>query len=159
MSKLFLTTALTLAFAAAAAAQQNPIEWSVKQAPKQALKAGETFELRVAVEIPEGWHIYSITQPEGGPIPTRISLPDGQPFEMSGVVEGPTPKVMRDESFGMDVETYEGPEAVFTVPVKVATNAGPGRSTLLITAYFQSCNEKMCLPPKTAKLETGIDLK
>jgi DsbC/DsbD-like thiol-disulfide interchange protein len=159
MPKRFLTTALTLAFAAAAAAQQNPIEWSVKQTPKQVLKAGETFEVRIAVEIPEGWHIYSITQPEGGPIPTRISLPDGQPFEMSGVVEGPTPKVMRDESFGTDVETYEGPEAVFTVPVKAGSKAGPGKSTLVITAYFQSCNDKMCLPPKTVKLETGVELK
>jgi DsbC/DsbD-like thiol-disulfide interchange protein len=148
-----------LAFAFAAAAQQNPIAWSVKEAPKQALRAGQSFVVRLSLEIPDGWHVYSITQPEGGPIPTRISVPEGQPFEMSGVVEGPTPKVMRDESFGMDVETYEGPEAVFTVPVKVGAKAAAGKSKMLITAYFQSCNEKMCLPPKTVKLETDLEVK
>jgi DsbC/DsbD-like thiol-disulfide interchange protein len=159
MSRMFPSTVLMLALAVAAGAQQNPIAWSVKEAPKQALKAGQAFQVRLSLEIPDGWHVYSITQPEGGPIPTRISIPDGQPFEMSGVVEGPTPKIIRDEGFGMDVETYEGPEAVFTVPVKVGAKAAPGKSKMLITAYFQSCDEKMCLPPRTVKLETELEVK
>lgn len=157
MSKLLLSTALALAFAFAGAAQQNPIAWSVKQAPTKPLKAGEAFSVRIAVEIPQGWHVYSITQPEGGPIATRISLPEGQPFQLAGPIEGPTPKVARDESFGMDVETYDPPEAVFTLPLKAG--AAAGKTKLLINAYFQACDDKMCLPPKTARLETEIDLR
>lgn len=158
MSKLLISTALALAFAMSGAAQQNPIAWSVKEAPKKAIKAGEAFTVRIAVEIPQGWHVYSITQPEGGPIATRISVPAGQPFELTGAVEGPTPKVMRDESFGMDVETYDGPEAVFTLPLKAGA-AASGKSKLLINAFFQACDDKMCLPPKTARLETEVDLR
>jgi len=159
MAKLLLSTALALAFALTGAAQQNPIAWSVKEAPKTALKTGEAFTVRVSVDIPQGWRLYSITQPEGGPIATRISLPPGQPFAMTGEVEGPRPKVTRDESFGMDVESYEGPEAVFTLPVKVGANAASGKSKLLINAFFQACDDKMCLPPKTVKLETELELR
>ena len=64
---------------------------------------------------------------------------------------------MQDASFGMEVELYEG-EAVFTLPVKVAAGAAPGAQKLVVSASYQSCNNKVCLPPKTVKVEVPVTI-
>ena len=67
------------------------------------------------------------------------------------------PQVMQDASFGMEVELYEG-EAMFTLPVKVAAGAAPGAQKLVVSASYQSCNNKVCLPPKTVKVEVPVTI-
>ena len=77
------------------------------------------------------------------------------PFALAGAIQAPDPQVMQDPSFGMEVELYEG-EAVFTLPVRVASGASPGTQKLVVSASYQSCNNRLCLPPKTAKVEVPI---
>ena len=55
----------------------------------------------------------------------------------------------------MEVELYEG-EAVFTLPVRVAPGAAPGAQKLVVSASYQSCNNKICLPPKTVKVDMPV---
>jgi hypothetical protein len=55
----------------------------------------------------------------------------------------------------MEVELCEG-EATFTPPVRIAAGAAGGSQTLLVSASYQSCNNKICLPPKTVKMEVPI---
>jgi Disulphide bond corrector protein DsbC len=55
----------------------------------------------------------------------------------------------------MEVELYEG-EATFTLPVGIAAGAAGGSQTLLVSASYQSCNNKICLPPKTVKMEVTV---
>ena len=57
----------------------------------------------------------------------------------------------------MEVELYEG-EAMFALPVKVAAGAAPGPQKLVVSASYQSCNNKLCLPPKTVKVELPITI-
>ena len=64
---------------------------------------------------------------------------------------------MQDPSFGMEVELYEG-EAVFTLPVKLAAGVAPGSQKLIVSASYQSCNNKLCLPPKTVKVELPVTI-
>jgi hypothetical protein len=52
----------------------------------------------------------------------------------------------------MDVEYYEG-APVFELPLKATGSAKP---PLRVNAYFQTCNDKLCLPPKTVRLELTI---
>jgi hypothetical protein len=40
--------------------------------------------LYVTANIEEGWHIYSLTQPKGGPLPSRIKFPKSDEFKMAG---------------------------------------------------------------------------
>ncbi len=59
---------------------------------------------------------------EDGPLPTRIWLAEGQPFQLAGPIKGDEPPTLQDSTLHMDVELYEG-AAAFTLPLKVATGA------------------------------------
>jgi thiol:disulfide interchange protein DsbD len=132
----------------------NPIRWEIKN-ESVSVKVGETFNLQVVALIDEGWHLYSPEQPAGGPIPTRILLGENQKFKINGEIESPLPQVVFDPNFNMDTQFYEQ-EAVFTLPVEALQDALSGKNTLTVTTFYQTCNEKTCLPPKTVKLTTEI---
>ena len=136
------------------AAPADPVAWKAA-APAAALKVGARFTLKVTAEVQEGWHLYSLKPMAEGPIPTRIWIAEGQPFALAGAIQAPPPEIEQDPSFGMEVELYEG-EAVFSLPVKVAAGAAPGAQKLTVSAAYQSCNNKLCLPPKTVKVEVPV---
>jgi len=139
-----------------AAAQEDPIGWTLAKTPTSAT-AGQTFRIQLTATIEAGWHLYSITQGPGGPIATRLSVPPGQPFALEGAIDAPPPQVAFDSGFSMDTETYSD-KTVFTLPIKVDGKAS-GKQVLRVHAYYQTCNDKFCLPPKTVKLETPIEVK
>jgi DsbC/DsbD-like thiol-disulfide interchange protein len=153
MGKLLLTVAVAAGLAAATA---DPVAW--KLSPLAApVKAGARFNVKLLAEVQDGWHLYSLKPMAEGPIPTRIWIAEGQPFSLAGAVQSPDPQVMQDPSFGMEVELYEG-EAVFTLPVRVATGAPPGAQKLVVSASYQSCNNKLCFPPKTVRVEVPVTI-
>jgi thiol:disulfide interchange protein DsbD len=154
MRRLFVAVAMAAGLAAAPA---DPITWklSVRGGP---VKVGVRFTVRLVAAIESGWHLYSLKPMADGPIPTRIWTPEGQPFQLAGAVHAPDPRVRQDASFGMEVELYEG-EAVFTLPVKAAPGAAEGMQKLVVNASYQTCNDKLCLPPKTVKMEVPITIQ
>ena len=154
MKSLVLLLAFTTALPAA---PPDPVKWSVAGAPEKPVKPGGRFTLRLVAKIEAGWHLYSLKPMAEGPIPTRIWLAEGQPFALAAAVRAPAPESMEDPSFGMEVELYEG-EAAFTLPVKVATGAAEGPQKLLVSASYQSCNNKICLPPKTVRIEASVPI-
>jgi thiol:disulfide interchange protein DsbD len=108
--------------------------------------AGAGFEVKLEAKIDENWHIYSATQ-EPPPIATRFKVLSGPPFEMSGTVRQSAPKKEFDPNFGIQVELYFG-TAEFWVPLKASASAAPGDYDVRIQAYYQSCDNKTCLPPR-----------
>jgi DsbC/DsbD-like thiol-disulfide interchange protein len=151
MKKLFFTAVMAARLAAAPA---DPVAWKL-QAPSAPVKAGARFSVKLLAAVQEGWHLYSLKPMAEGPVPTRIWIAEGQPFSLAGTVQSPDPQVMQDPSFGMEVEFYEG-EALFTLPLRVSPGAAPGAQKLVVSAAYQSCNDKLCLPPKTVKVEMPI---
>jgi DsbC/DsbD-like thiol-disulfide interchange protein len=151
MRKLISTAALAACLAAAA----DPVAWKVQNPHAASVKAGAVFHVKLLAAVQEGWHLYSLKPMTEGPIATRIWIAEGQPFSLSGAVRAPEPRVIEDPSFGMEVELYEG-EAVFTLPVRVAPGTAPGAQKLVVSASYQSCNDKLCLPPKTVQVEVPI---
>jgi len=152
---LLFLFALILLFVGAAHVQ-NPVSWSIKTSPSS-LKPGDKFTTQVTAQIQAGWHTYSITQGAGGPIPTRITVPDGQSFKLAGTVSGPRPHVALDPNFEINTETYEG-SATFKVPIVVAPDATAGEQALNVNVRYQACNDKNCLPPRTVKLSAPVML-
>src|SRR5204862_2874580 len=96
-------------------------------------------------------------QGAGGPVPTRITVPDGQPFKLAGVPSGPAPRVAMDPNFEINTETYEG-AVTFSVPITVAADVTARPQTLNVNVRFQTCNDKNCLPPRTVKLNAPVTL-
>ena len=153
MRTLFLAAGLA---ACLGAAPVDPVAWKLDLHLAPA-KPGSRFTLKLLAAVQEGWHLYSLKPMAEGPIATRIWIPEGQPFSLSGAVHAPAPRVMQDANFGMEVELYEG-EVEFTVPVSVAPGAAPGAQELVVSASYQSCNNKLCLPPKTVKVEVPVTI-
>ncbi|MFN2531240.1 MAG: protein-disulfide reductase DsbD family protein [Pyrinomonadaceae bacterium] len=156
IASLFLAFASLVLFSHIARAQ-NPVTWSITANAPASLKAADKFTAQVNAQIQTGWHLYSLTQGAGGPIPTRISLPEGQPFKLAGNATGPRPRVEMDPNFQINTETHEG-NISFRVPVLVNAEAPSGTQALNINVRFQACNDKLCLPPRTVKLSAPVML-
>jgi thiol:disulfide interchange protein len=164
MLKKILLTALiaVLIFSAVGmlAQDENPIRWTMKpEGAVRAIKAGETFNVVVEARISEGWHLYALTQrPDSPVIATRISVPEGQAFKQGGGIKSQAPEVAMDENFGVETEFYKG-SATFIVPITVLPTVQGGEQTLKVNAYYQTCNDRFCLPPRTAKVELAVEIK
>lgn len=161
---IFAAAAAFVALIAGVAARDSgqipkePIKWSIKAtAPDKPLRSGDKFTLELTAKIEEGWHLYSTEQAEGGPIPTRIVIPGAQPFEQAGSIESSEPNVALDPNFNLITQYYEE-QATFIIPVKVATTTAAGKSEVKVNVSFQTCNDELCLPPRTVKLTAEVNL-
>lgn len=150
-----LALALAL-FAPARAAGQDPVQWSaIPSSTSVAPGAQITVAMRAVID--PGWYIYSITQAEGGPVPSRISMAGDQPFALSGPVEGTEPEVKYDQNFEMQVEVHEG-QVAYTVPVEVSPAAGTGTNEIRIRARYQACTDRVCLPAQTERIAIPVTI-
>ena len=136
--------------------QLRPVTWSAT-VPK-AVAPGSTVQIALVATIDDGWHLYSTTQPSGGPVPTRITVAASSVFAESGTLSFPKPTVAPDPNFGINVETYDR-TVTFNVPVHVAANARAGVDTLALQARFQACNANLCLPPKTQTISVPVTVR
>lgn len=153
---LFVVLALSVcAFA------QDPAKWSLDPAIKDKKFAkDETFKAVLKAEMDEGWHLYSLDQPKGGPVATTIKMPEGSSFEITGEIESPKPAAKPDPNFivnGKPLETRTFDKTVqFTVPLKALADAGA--DALAFNVRFQVCDATKCIPPKTIKVSlSGVE--
>ncbi|MCB1023315.1 MAG: thioredoxin family protein, partial [Acidobacteria bacterium] len=129
---------------------QNPTKWRLESESKEKkLNSGEEFQAKLLAEVEEGWHLYSLVQPKGGPIATTIKLPEESSFDLNGELATLTPITEYDPNFEIDTSFFKD-NAEFTIPLK-AKNDAAGRD-LAVDVRFQLCNDKLCLPPKTLRV-------
>jgi thiol:disulfide interchange protein DsbD len=140
------------------ASTPGPVSWSLGELAQKTVKPGEIIRVRLTADIQSGWHLYSIDQPSGGPIATEITLPPGQPFAFAAPIAAPKPFVIFDPTFAMPVRLHSE-KTEFTLPIKVAANAPAGTRTLTVDVRHQSCNDTVCLPPRTIKLSVPIAIR
>ncbi len=114
------------------------------------IRAGEVVDFVAHVQIDGTYHIFSLTQPEGGPFVTQIVLPEGSPFEIAGRPQQKAFLTKHDEGFEMDVQYFEK-ETDFVIPIRVPKDAS-GQQTLLVSVTYQLCNETGCLNPQTVEI-------
>jgi thiol:disulfide interchange protein len=150
---------LTLVPGISVAQREHPIT-EVIRAPASGITArpGERFNVTLAVNIPgvgKVWHLYSITQGPGGPIRTQIKVEPPADFRLAGTIRGTEPDVANDPNFGIMTETYSD-SAIFTIPA-VSAPTTTGKKRLIISLYYQTCNDKYCLPPVEDTI--GVDVK
>ena len=155
LAAIALALALAACFPYQVAAQGDPVKWSASTKATK-VPPGGNFEVQALAQIAEGWHLYSLTQPPP-PIATRITVAPGQPFSLGGSIDAPSPHTAFDQSFGIDTEFY-AESAGFSVPVKAAGDAPAGKTKARVQAYFQTCNDQFCLPPKTVTMEVAIEI-
>jgi hypothetical protein len=134
----------------------RPVRWSVigGSAPHDVV-SGRTVAITLQAVIAKGWHIYSLTQKPGGPIPLRLELAGAADVLVRGVIDAPKPERMFDKNFGIETELYSGTPR-FTIPVGVSGKSLSGIRRFQIGARYQVCSDKVCLPPRTDKLDVAL---
>ena len=142
-----------------AAVSLRPVKWSVVggSAPRDVV-SGRTVPITLQADIAKGWHLYSLSQKSGGPIPLRISLIDAADILIRGVIDAPKPERAFDKNFGIETELYSG-RPRFTIPVGVPGRSLTGLRKFQVAARYQVCSETLCLPPRTDKLDVTLLIK
>ncbi|HST06608.1 MAG TPA: protein-disulfide reductase DsbD N-terminal domain-containing protein [Gemmatimonadaceae bacterium] len=134
----------------------RPVRWTlVGGSQARLVTTGRTVPITVQADIARGWHIYSLTQKPGGPIPLRLELLGAGDVVVRGVVNAPKPERMLDNNFGIETELYSGSPR-FTIPLGDAGRSAPGVRKVQVAARYQVCSDKLCLPPRTDKLDVTL---
>lgn len=119
--------------------------------------------LYLSARVSPGWHIYSVTQPKGGPIATKIAIDEPKLPQAPGPARAwPKPHVGTEAAFGdLSIETHDG-SLVWYLPVRLPAGTNVDELSLKGKVTVQACNERGCLPPKpyqfTATLGQGVQL-
>jgi len=146
VGKMFVL-ALLAATTRAEATQKPPVHWHIKSSPAKPVKPGAKFNVAITGELEPGWHLYALEEPQSGPIATEIALTEGDPADLIRVEEG-KPKVILDPAFQVPTGFFEK-AADFTLHLQLAKQASYGDQQLRVLLRYQSCNDRVCLPPVT----------
>ncbi len=146
-----LGAAALVAATAGRANAQTPVHWSLKVTPAGPVAPGSALTATATAQIEAGWHVYALTQGPGGPHALEITLPKSPVFSPGGTPTSPPPTRAFDPNFNMETVFHED-SAVITIPIRVAKPAPGGAAKLAIDISYQTCNERLCLPPATETL-------
>jgi DsbC/DsbD-like thiol-disulfide interchange protein len=140
----------------AASMSLRPVRWTLvgSKSPRDVV-SGRTVPITLEAEIAKGWHIYSLTQKPGGPIPLRLDVLGATDVVVRGVIDAPEPERILDKNFGLETELYSG-RPRFTIPIGVTGRSLTGIRRFQIGARYQVCSDKVCLPPRVDKVDVAV---
>lgn len=129
---------------------KEPVNWSFTATKLK----GNSYELHLTATIDKGWHIYSQTTPDGGPVATKINFTKNALAIFNGTSKEAGKLEQKYEAlFGVDVKQFSNKVdfiQLVMLKAKVKTNISG-------TVKFMSCNERECLPPKTQKFSIALN--
>ncbi|MBP5306461.1 MAG: thioredoxin family protein [Paludibacteraceae bacterium] len=131
----------------------QPVTWSQKQYDE-----GESVVLELSAAIQNGWHVYGMNIPEGGPLPMEVVITEIRGGSKRGGVRVIGEEIVQqDETFGMELSWYEK-------KLKLIQRIAPGEERdWSVCGYvrYMCCDDQSCLPPEKKKFEfTGrVDKK
>ena len=138
----------TLFTAASYAQIYEPVKWTVEQKNT----SDKTADIIIRATIDEGWHLYGLKLPTGGPHPTLVVFEKVGNANKAGEIQAPS-KLLKefDANFNMELNWYKS-EAVFIQKIKFVDV-----SKVKIKGYieFMACNDKSCLPPTKFPFSLG----
>ncbi len=124
--------------------------FSMTLAPKQNPKVGGTFQVIVHVIPGADWHVYSTKMStDGGLVPLTLAVPPelADYFEVEKLEEIGDIKTAFDSNFMTVTMAHFTPyDVIATIKVKKKLNPD---SAFYLLLHFQTCNETMCMPPRT----------
>ncbi len=118
--------------------------------------------LAVTAEIEPDWHVYSLTQPKGGPQATRLSLVESEQYRPIGdwrAMPEPNSRVDNVVWNGLTIEEHDD-RVTWYVPIEIAAGVNLNSLTIRGKVSLQACKES-CIPLKfdiAAKLGEGVDV-
>lgn len=111
---------------------QNPAKWTFTVEKG----SGDEYTLCFNVKLDAGWHLYSQSTPDGGPLPMVYTFESNPAYERIGKVTEPKPHEEYDSTFMVKVLLFEK-SAVFRQKIKVKG----GNCSVKGKVEYQVCKE------------------
>ena len=152
---------LAVVFPGAALAQGDgplgpaTVSWSVQPATA---KQGGPLKLTLNGTVAAGWHVYALKQLPGGPTPLLVTLETNAFAAADGAPAGSPPKTVHDPAFDLDTQFYAD-AFTLTVPVRLKSQLPAGPQQIPVSVRFQTCNGRICQPPRTVHLSATVNLQ
>ena len=148
MNKLSLLL-FSILFTSLSFAQSDIVQWNFetrKLSDKQ-------YEVKLIANIKNPWHIYSVTQPEGGPLPTTITFARNPLATPEGnIKEVGKAQTRYEEVFELDTKFFSD-KVEFVQVVNIRGNA---KTNLNGKVEFMACTDEQCLPPKEVPFSIAL---
>lgn len=126
-----------------------PIHFAATITPASA-HPGEVATVVVKAVVDAGWHVYSVVPTPDGPSATVIESFGNWAAVGATTEDAPIRKF--DPNFGKKVGYHEG-VATFSRQFRVSENA-VAQTLPSVTLHYQTCNDKICLPPTDVQIPT-----
>lgn len=109
-------------------------------------------ELLFTATLENGWHLYDMNLPEGGPVSTAFTFETIKGAELVGTPSATTkPTTVFDELFDMELRWFGG-KVTFVQKVKVTD---PKKFAIAGEVEYMACNDENCLPPERESFSFG----
>lgn len=126
----------------------NPVKWTTS-----VVKISDSeYKLTATATIQKGWHLYSQTVPQDGPIATKFSFAGSSDYLKKGNTIEDQGHIVNDPVFDMKI-TYFEKKANFVQRIKVK-NKKPFQ--IKANVEFMACDDTKCLPPQQVELTFKI---
>ena len=147
-AKAIIITAIVLAMGSTLKAQiLTPVHWSYA-----AKKTGKNEALIfIKAMIDDGWHIYSQTVKDGGPVKTTFTFLSTTSYSLIGNTVEPKPVTRYEKVFGMDVSYFEK-SVIFQQKVRMKN----GQVSVKGQLEYMTCNDKQCLQPEDIDFDIPV---
>lgn len=150
---LFLTA--WTAFAQAPPAKKQVVHWTLQFDPPRAAPGG-MFRAKLIAKIDQGWHMYSLTTPKGGGLPTIVKFADNPVLGEVRIFQ-PKPEPKFDPNFGVNTERYEG-ETTFYAEGAIKPDSPAGAAEISAQIRYSACTDKECLPPRRVTASSTLEI-
>jgi len=118
-------------------------------------KAGAAVEVKLPLQLREGYHVNTNMPPDPYLIPLRLTWDSG-PLTVTEIAY-PKPSFLKVEFFAGQLPVFSGRFDLIT-RFKVAASAPPGLVNVPGKLRYQACNDRMCLPPKTIEITLPVSV-
>lgn len=128
---------------------QNPIRW------RTSVKMTSPTEGVIVIKalIKDGWHLYGLDLPDGGPKATSFDFSRSEGIRLMGkVTASAQPISKKDEMFGIVLSWWEA-DVSFTQKFRL-TEKDRGKVNCMIS--YMGCDNATCLPPKTENISVVV---
>ena len=130
----------------------EPIKWNIQL--KNSGKSDK--EIIFTAKIDEGWHLYNMNLPQGGPVSTTFHFEKIKGATLNGKTTAISKAInKKDDTFGLELSWFIK-EAIFVQKIDVTDKK---KFEIEGNVEFMGCNDVTCLPPTPVKFKfTGLDL-
>ena len=149
MRQLFLTVVAAVSTLLCFSQVKQPAKWDFTAKKINAT----TYEIHLTANLEGGWHIYSQTTPDGGPVATKIKFTANPLITIEGAAKEVGKLEKKHEAiFDVDVKQFSN-KVDFVQLVKLK---GKVKTNITGSVDYMTCNDRECLPPTNQKFSIAI---